>query len=67
MRVKEARLLFEGGCDDARSKSCMVLRAGLVFLFFEEGKKTDTGNLNHLESNSGNITNGVTGTTETGH
>jgi len=44
---------------------CYCLRTGLLLLLLVKGKKGDTGNLADLESDTGNITNGVTGSAET--
>ena len=44
---------------------CYCLRTGLLLLLLVEGKEGDTGNLTDLESDTGNITNGVTGSAET--
>ena len=43
------------------------LRSWLVLLLLEEREKADTCNLNYLETDTGNITHSVTGTTETRH
>jgi hypothetical protein len=40
--------------------------SGLILLTLVEGKEGDTRDLDDLEATSGNITLGVTGTTETG-
>lgn len=45
----------------------VFLRTRLFLLFLPEGPKSDTGNLDGLEFASGNITDGVTLTTETGN
>ena len=42
------------------------LRAGLLLLLLPEGHETDTGDLDDLEADTGNITLGLTLTTETG-
>lgn len=41
------------------------LVSGLFLLVAEEREERDTGNLDDLETNTGNITDGVTTTTET--
>ena len=41
------------------------LRTGLLLDLLEEGKKGDTSNLGNLETDTGNITDGVTRSTET--
>jgi hypothetical protein len=42
------------------------LRAGLLLLLAPESGETDTGDLDDLETDTGNITLGLTLTTETG-
>lgn len=42
-----------------------LLRTGLLLLFFPQGKQTDTGNLDDLETNTGDITLGLALATET--
>jgi hypothetical protein len=42
------------------------LRAGLLLLLLPEGGETDTGDLDDLETDTGNITLGLTLATETG-
>jgi hypothetical protein len=42
-----------------------VLRSRLLLLLLEKGEKRATGNLHNLETNPGNITDGVTTSTET--
>ena len=42
------------------------LRTGLLLLRLEQRKQADTGDLDDLETNTGDITLGLTGTTETG-
>lgn len=42
------------------------LRTGLLLLFLVEGKKRDTRDLDDLETDTGNITNGAALATETG-
>jgi hypothetical protein len=42
-----------------------VLRSRLLLLLLEKSKKGATGNLDNLETNPGNITDGVTTSTET--
>lgn len=42
------------------------LRTGLLLLLFPQGEQTDTGNLDDLETNTGNITLGLALATETG-
>ena len=42
------------------------LRAGLLLLLLPESEQTDTGNLDDLETDTGNITLGLALTTETG-
>lgn len=42
------------------------LRAGLLLLLLPESGQTDTGNLDDLETDTGNITLGLALTTETG-
>ena len=44
-----------------------ILVSRLFLLLAVEGEETDVGNLDDLETNPGNITLGVTGTTETGN
>lgn len=41
------------------------LRTGLLLLALEESEQADTRDLDNLETNTGNITLGLTGTTET--
>jgi hypothetical protein len=41
------------------------LRTGLLLLLLPQGEQTDTGNLDDLESDTGNITLGLALTTET--
>lgn len=43
-----------------------VLRAGLFLLRLEKGQKADSRDLNDLETNTGDITLGLTGATEAG-
>ena len=45
---------------------CYCLRTGLLLLLLVEGKEGDTGNLADLESDTGNITDGVARSAETG-
>lgn len=40
------------------------LRTGLLLLLLEQGKETDTGDLDNLETNTGNVTLGLALTTE---
>jgi hypothetical protein len=42
------------------------LRAGLLLLLLPQGKEGDTGDLDDLETDTGQISDGVAGTTETG-
>ena len=42
------------------------LRAGLLLLLLPESEQTDTGDLDDLETDTGNITLGLALTTETG-
>lgn len=59
--------------DDARTESIPIpfsvhahcLRTGLLLLLLPQGEQTDTGNLDDLESHTGNITLGLALTTET--
>jgi len=43
------------------------LSTWLLLLLLEEGEETDTGHLDDLETDTGDITLGVAGATETGH
>ena len=43
------------------------LRAGLLLLLLPQGKEGDTGDLDDLETDTGQISDGVAGTTETGN
>ena len=45
---------------------CYCLRTGLLLLLLVEGKEGDTGNLADLEPDTGNITDGVARSAETG-
>lgn len=45
---------------------CACLRSRLLLLFLEQSKKRATGDLDNLETNPGNITDGMTASTETG-
>ena len=47
------------------TESSPHLSTGLLLLLLEEGKETDTGHLGDLEADTGNVTLGVAGTTET--
>ena len=44
-----------------------ALRTGLVLLLQEKGAEGDTGDLDDLEANTGDITDGVAGATEAGN
>lgn len=46
---------------------CCCLRTRLFLLFLPQSPQGDTGNLDGLEFNTGNITDGVTLATETGN
>lgn len=52
---------------NSASHSSNDLRTGLFLLFLPESPEGDTGNLDSLELTSGDITDGVTLTTETGN
>ena len=54
-------------CNAIRERTPGCLGTWLVLLFLVEGKKGHGCNLNNLESDTGDITNGVTLTTETGN
>ena len=51
---------------DAKRCDLISLRARLLLLRLEKCQQTDTGNLDDLETNTGDITLGLTGTTEAG-
>ena len=48
------------------SNGLSCLRAGLLLLLLPQGHETDTGDLDDLETDTGNITLGLALTTETG-
>ena len=49
-----------------RNEQRLRLRTGLLLLAEEKSPQTDTRDLDDLETNTGDITLGLTGTTETG-
>lgn len=67
------KMPMRASTDDARTESIPIpfsvhahcLRTGLLLLLLPQSEQTDTGNLDDLESHTGNITLGLALTTET--
>ena len=45
----------------------LILRSGPLLLLLEEGQERDVGDFDDLESDAWNVTDGVTGSTESRH